>query len=248
MKGGSRQAAEGTARVLPRCAPAKVCVRESWRQGPKVDGPWRLACSALRRKQATLAFSSRHARNSQRRHAPVRLEAGLAAEEGALPPCAARKASAAQSEVRSRHPCACALCANEAQRNTGGERTVVGSLGGAVAVDLQARGALEALGAVRVATPARDAPVHRHPAAQRNAAAADRAGRGPGRRAHASARAQRTAALPAGQPTAEDTRRALQPGSARRRRSGASAQRGTITARRTCAGQCRRRASPCRRA
>lgn len=245
MKGGSRQAAEGTARVLLRTGEgvrARVLAAGAEGGRPVALGVLRpatqtgnvsiqlAACPQLRSAGTHQCAWKQDSRQKKARSHPAPQERRQ------------------QRKARSGRVTLVRACSARAKRRSMGVRTVVGSLGGAVAVDLQARGALEALGAVRVATPARDAPVHRHPAAQRNAAAADRAGRGPGRRAHASARAQRTAALPAGQPTAEDTRRALRPGSARRRRSGAFAPRGAASARRTCAGRCLRRASPCRRA
>ena len=78
-------------------APAKLWMRASWRQGPKVDGPCRLECSALVTTRVGSVMLRWRVRCRPRRDAPVRLEARLAAEEGTLPPCAPDKPSRRQS-------------------------------------------------------------------------------------------------------------------------------------------------------
>jgi hypothetical protein len=163
-------------------APGKVCVRESWRQGPNVEGTWRLACSPLRAagtrvtgRDKTLRLRRQPrppARPHARAHAPVRHEARLAAEERALPPCGG--VTGAPRDDASRRGSGAACASVSCGRSSPRMRTVVGGGRGARAVRLQALRALPALPHRRVAAPAGEPAAHGQAARQRRAAAARR--------------------------------------------------------------------------
>jgi hypothetical protein len=231
-------------------APAKVCVRESWRQGPYALGPWRAECLPLRgagcegTHDATcgpVTACGRHARAAAPRRTSAPRSTARRRKRRAPSLRGAAGGRRRQRRVRGRRPGGRAA----ARARRGGARTVACHLGGAVAVDLQALRALEARRHRRVAPPAGQPAVLRQAALQLGAAAADGLAPGAARCRRATSRAGASARPPpAGRNARQGPRHVLwvRPGAPR------AAARNARRAPRACADPRPRRAWRPRRA